>query len=180
MTNQKNAPFERALVALVPQAEALVGSFRRRHDPSAAAGMTAHITINYPFAPASIEDSDFGKTLKSLFAGYHAFDFHLARIERFPDVLYLAPEPVQPFNDLIQHVAERFPESPPYGGDIETVIPHLTVAHVADPAALKPIAESFRRTASGQLPIPARLERVWLMDNRSGRWIKRTSLPLSA
>lgn len=40
---------ESALVVLVPEAEALVKSFRDRHDPSAAAGVPAHITLLYPF-----------------------------------------------------------------------------------------------------------------------------------
>jgi hypothetical protein len=34
-----------ALVILVPEAEALVSSFRNKHDPSAADGMPAHITL---------------------------------------------------------------------------------------------------------------------------------------
>jgi hypothetical protein len=42
---------ESALVVLVPEAEPLVGPFRERYDPSASAGMPAHITINYPFLP---------------------------------------------------------------------------------------------------------------------------------
>jgi 2'-5' RNA ligase len=180
MMDQGQVPFERALVALIPQAEALVGPFRQRYDPSAAAGMPAHITINYPFTPASVDDPVFGEELKSLFAGFQAFDFHLSRIERFPDVLYLAPAPVQPFLDLIHHAAERFPESPPYGGAFDPVIPHLTVAQVADPTELNPVAESFQRAADSELPIQARVERVWLMDDCDGRWMKRAPLPLSA
>ena len=42
---------ETALVVLVPEAEAIVGRLRQRYDPSAAVGMPAHITINYPFLP---------------------------------------------------------------------------------------------------------------------------------
>jgi hypothetical protein len=35
--------------ALVPEAEPLVKPFRDRYDPSAAAGVPAHITLLYPF-----------------------------------------------------------------------------------------------------------------------------------
>jgi hypothetical protein len=38
---------ESALV--VPEAEPLVKPFRDRYDPSAAAGVPAHITLLYPF-----------------------------------------------------------------------------------------------------------------------------------
>ena len=40
---------ESALVVLVPEAEGVVKPFRDLHDPSAAAGMPAHITLLYPF-----------------------------------------------------------------------------------------------------------------------------------
>jgi len=41
---------EVAIVVLVPEAETLVEPFRKIFDPSAAKGMPAHITINYPFS----------------------------------------------------------------------------------------------------------------------------------
>jgi hypothetical protein len=47
-----------ALVVLVLEAEASVKPFRDRHDPSAAAGMPAHITLLYPFKPPD-ETDDF-------------------------------------------------------------------------------------------------------------------------
>ncbi len=40
---------ESALMVLVPEAETLVKPFRDRYDPSAAAGVPAHITLLYPF-----------------------------------------------------------------------------------------------------------------------------------
>jgi hypothetical protein len=42
-------PIESGLVVLAPEAEFLVGPFRAKYDPSAAAGMPAHITLLYPF-----------------------------------------------------------------------------------------------------------------------------------
>lgn len=180
MTSTQRSNFERALVVLVPQAEALVGPYRQRYDPSAAAGMPAHITINYPFQPFSVDQPGFEESLQTLFADFPAFDMRLARVERFPDVLYLAPQPAQPLQDLIQHVAQRYPESPPYGGVFDQVIPHLTVADLEEPAELDPIAERFLRAAHTELPIHVRVDTVWLMDDRTGRWSKRLALPLLA
>lgn len=165
--------YEAAVVALVPEVEILVRPFRARYDPSAAAGMPAHITINYPFTPRPIQDD-----LRELFLGYPSFEFMLSRVERWPDVLYLAPEPNAPFVALIEHVARRFPESPPYGGRIPDVVPHLTVAHTQDVGILARVAEKFGRASIGRLPVTARLEELWLMDNREGHWRKRLRLPL--
>ena len=48
---------ESALVVLVPEAEAIAKPFRDQYDPSAAAGVPAHITLLYPFkAPDEIDD----------------------------------------------------------------------------------------------------------------------------
>jgi len=49
--SQRRVSYESALVILVPEAEAIVGRLRQRYDPSAAVGMLAHITLNYPFLP---------------------------------------------------------------------------------------------------------------------------------
>ena len=49
--SQPRTSYESAPVILVPEAEAIVGRWRQRYDPSAAVGMPAHITLNYPFLP---------------------------------------------------------------------------------------------------------------------------------
>ncbi len=161
---------ESALVVLVPEAEALVGPFRERYDPSASAGMPAHITINYPFLPMEPNWYVALERLDEVLAGCSGFDFSLFEIRRFPDVLYLAPDPERPFKHMIGAVASAFPDSPPYAGAISEVIPHLTVAQVDDAEALSKIAAAFARAAEDHLPIAGRVESVWLMDNRGGRW----------
>src|SRR5216684_9032244 len=63
---------ESALVVLVPEPEAVVKPFRDQYDPSAAAGVPAHITLLYPFkAPDEIDDITLGK-LRSCFASFKA------------------------------------------------------------------------------------------------------------
>jgi hypothetical protein len=136
--------------------------------------MPAHITINYPFLPRLAGDD-----LRALFLGYPSFEFMLSRVERWPDVLYLSPEPSTPFIELIEHVVHRFPDSPPYGGHFADIVPHLTLAHTRDEGILAQVAEEFARASAGGLPIIARLGELWLMDNQGGRWRKRLRLPLS-
>lgn len=161
---------ESALVVLVPESEHLVSPFRERYDPSAAAGMPAHITINYPFTPLWPNWYEVILALEELLDRFPQFTFILPEIRRFPDVLYLAPAPSQPFRELIAAVTKRFPESPPYSGQIDEVVPHLTVAQIGERAKLDEVAEDLARHAIGQLPIHARAESVWLMDNRDGKW----------
>ncbi|HSB88958.1 MAG TPA: 2'-5' RNA ligase family protein [Anaerolineales bacterium] len=155
---------------LVPEAEPIVGTFRAQYDPSAADGMPAHVTINYPFLPGRELSQPAIDALATIFARVPAFDFALAEPRRFPDVLYLAPEPVGKWKELIAAVAKQFPDSPPYGGVFAQVTPHLTVAQTDDPAVLEAITREFRIAAGGRLPLAAHAGEVTLMDDRSGRW----------
>ena len=52
-------------------------------------------------------------------------------------MLYLEPDPAHPFVDMIEAVAERFPEHPPFGGEFDTVVPHLTVVETDDIEVLR-------------------------------------------
>lgn len=162
---------ESALVVLVPEAEVLVKAFRDKYDPSAAAGMPAHITLLYPFKPPAELDADVLESLHNCFARFVPFSYSLAAVRRFPsEVLYLAPEPDVRFRDLTLAICERYPERPPYGGKFADVIPHLTVAQVQNEYELDRIAEDFAMAAIGMLPITASAVDVALMDNRSGDW----------
>jgi len=165
------ASSESALVVLVPEAEALVKAFREKYDPSAAAGMPAHITLVYPFKPLPELRGDLLQNLHACFAGFVPLAYSLAAIRRFPsEVLYLAPEPDEPFRNLTRAICDRYPDWPPYGGKFAEVIPHLTVAQVQNGQDLDRIAEDFARAAAAVLPITASAVDVALMDNSSGGW----------
>lgn len=169
---------EAALVILVPQVEPLVSVFRLQYDPSAAAGMPAHITINYPFLPGADPDEPLNRKLTQLFSTFNAFRFMFRKFAKFPDVLYMAPEPVTPFRQLIEMVAARFPESPPYGGAFDNIVPHLTIAQSEDQQILDSIERQLGELSEGYLPHSVQAEQVWLMDNRTGVWQKRRSFSL--
>ena len=169
---------ESALVVLVPEAEPLAKPFRDPYDPSASEGVPAHITVLYPFKPPREIDAGVLEKLRRLFARFSPFNFSLAEMRRFPEVLYLAPTPDVPFKKLIQAVADQFPETPPYGGAFAEVIPHLTIAQLADAERLDHVAVEFGRTAGSQLPIHAVAGEVALMDNESGLWRVRTTFVL--
>ena len=72
-------PIESALVVLVPDAEVLVKPFRDRHDPSAAIGVPAHVTLLYPFiAPKEINSAVLDE-LRRCFERFLPFGFLLPR-----------------------------------------------------------------------------------------------------
>jgi len=170
---------ESALVVLVPEAEPLVKPFRDRYDPSAAAGVPAHITLLYPFK----HSDEVGKTvldeLGELFHRFAPFRFQLEPIRRFPDaVLYLAPQPDEQFRQLTLAIWDRYPELPPYGGKWPDLVPHLSVAWAKDQHLLDCIADDFAHASQGRLPIQAIATEVALMERRSDHWLFRANFGL--
>ena len=128
------------LVLLVPELEPRIADLRERHDPAAKQGMPAHLTLLYPF----MDPVKFGPTqrerLAEVIRGFAGLDLSFARVGRFPEVLWIAPDPLEPLLDLVAAIAAAFPDYPPYGGQFETVIPHVTVAmgNGLDLGALEP------------------------------------------
>ena len=83
--------------------------FRDRYDPSAAAGVPAHITLLYPFKSPDEVDQAVIDDLRHCFRRFASFRFALAPIRRFPDaVLYLAPAPDEPFRQLTLAIWDRY------------------------------------------------------------------------
>ena len=167
-----------ALVVLVPEAEPLVAGLRAAHDPAAAAGVPAHITILFPFAPPAQIDDDAIDRLRAIFGAHRSFEYRLVGIGGFPGLVYLAPDPEDPFRALTLALQEDFPDYPPYEGRHPVVVPHLTVGTSADEGALERIARDLASSAEGVLPIPARATGIALMDNTPGPWRVVTMFPL--
>ena len=173
---------ESVLMVVVPEAEALVGSFRDRFDPSAAQGAPAHSTVLYPFLPPGRIDARVVAVLEGCCAKQAPIDFQLQEIRRFaPDpVLYLTPDPAAPFHRLTEAIWQLFPETPPYAGRHKEIVPHLSLAWVETVAALSAIEADFRAAASPHLPISARVTALELFDNVTGRWEQRRVFPFAA
>lgn len=178
MSGNLLGPVEAALVILVPEVEALVSPYRLEYDPSAAKGVPAHITINYPFLPGVDPDKKLHRDLKELFAQAESFPFTFRRLARFPDVLYLAPEPDTPFKKLVALVADRFPASPPYEGAFDEIIPHLTIAQSEDEKVLESVERGLAVNLQEYLPLRVKATRVTLINNRAGIWTQTSSYKL--
>lgn len=164
-----------ALVVEVPATEAVVADLRRRHDPGAARGVPAHITALYPFRGRRRLDHRTRRRLKRIAASVEPFEFSLSRVEHFPTVTYLAPEPAAPFVALTERVWEQWPELPPFDGQFEDIVPHLTVAEGDhDPAELAAVL-------APRLPIRAEAAGLTLLaPDRRGHWARRATFPFGS
>jgi len=173
------APTQTAVIALVPEAESLVGNYRQRLDASAVWGVPAHVTVLLPFLAPHEVDEQVIATLAAAVVSVPAFGCHFTQARWFGQhVLYLAPEPSQPFRELTAAVWRAFPQHPPYGGAYHDVIPHLTVAErrLAD----LPTLQAAERAVQPGLPVTARIGQAVLIAGTqapaSWRVIQRLSL----
>jgi 2'-5' RNA ligase len=163
-----------ALIVVVPEAEPLVGEWRAKHDWSAQHGVPAHITILFPFIPTEEVDDRLLGDLRDLFASQPAFSFRLTRVARFPEVAWLAPEPAEPFIELIELIAARYPEYPPYEGVHDELVAHLTVAEGGPE-----LQDEVDAALTPHLPIGAEGREVTLMvEDASGQWHAGERFPL--
>ncbi|HEV8402363.1 MAG TPA: 2'-5' RNA ligase family protein [Candidatus Limnocylindrales bacterium] len=166
---------ESAVVVRLPIPRALE-RIRQRRDVAAGVGVPAHVTILYPFVDPDELDAGVRRELAAIAAGHAPFRARFDRVERWPGVVYLPPEPAAPFSRLIADLIAAFPDHPPYGGAFDEVIPHLTITESAD-APLEEIAASAARWLPFERPV-TRLE--VLVEDGIGRWHSRWRLPLGA
>jgi len=169
---------ESALVILVPEADPFVHSLRTKYDPAAAGSIPAHITINYPFIPGVNLDNPLLERLSAIFTSIQSFDFELNEIGKFPGVIYLKPAPEDPFRNLIQLVADEFPESPPYGDEYKDLVPHLTIAHSGFIEDYSKVENDIEKKLKELLPISSFASEVSLLEYQNSSWEKRTSFHL--
>jgi 2'-5' RNA ligase len=166
-----------ALIVEVPEAEPAVARHRDRFDASATHGVPAHITVLFPFMPPEMITPPVSDELGHLFARISRFRFRLDRTSWFgQDVLWLGPREPGPFRALTECVYQAFPAFPPYQGEFDDVIPHLTVGHGQALDDLRAAEESIQT----HLPIDAHATAVSLITQQAGggRWIRNAAFSL--
>jgi 2'-5' RNA ligase len=156
-----------AVIVPVPEGAPLVDEW---HEQST--GMPPHVTVLFPFVtPIS---ADLIAALEEVFAAVAPFKVCFRETGRFAGVLYLAPEPAQPFAELTAELVRRWPGHPPYGEATRAVVPHLTVAQGGEDLLAR--AEADVRAA---LPIDARVDHALLLEEGEP-WRLRARLPFVA
>ncbi|MER7462846.1 2'-5' RNA ligase family protein [Streptomyces sp. NPDC097981] len=134
----------------------------------------AHVTVLFPFLDEHLVDAAVHAALAEIVGGRRAFDVRFAESRRFPEVLYLAPEPDTELRRLTRAITHRWPQAQPYGGRFADVIPHLTVAQRQDAAVLDEIEADLAH----RLPLTARIASVDLMAHDGVAWRERASFAL--
>jgi 2'-5' RNA ligase len=168
---------ERSGLAVPIAIPTALAGLRDRYDRAAAQGAQPHVTVLFPFVPcAGLDDTVRGR-LRAIAAGVGPFEVTFRRVRRFDDgVVWIEPEPSEPFHRLTAAVAAAWPDHPPYEGRFDEVIAHLTVVE-AD-AGTAPL-EAIEAEAAALLPFTSRADRLelWCQD-AAGRWRPRWRLPL--
>ncbi|MCX4781441.1 2'-5' RNA ligase family protein [Streptomyces sp. NBC_01264] len=165
-----------ALIVRIPEAEPVVRGWRDRIDPAAraGAGVPAHVSVLYPFLQEDLIDAPVLAGIAAALSPHHAFDLRFERTDRFPGMLYLAPEPDAPLRRLTRAITERWPDVRPYGGRYPDPVPHLTVAQRAAEADL----DAAEADLGGRLPLTARARTVDLVAYDGTAWHERASFAL--
>jgi hypothetical protein len=170
-----------ALVIAFDAVDRVVGPHRLRHDPSAALGVPAHVTIHYPWRTRAEVDESTLAELRSLARAIEPFPVTFAEFKWFDaSVLWLAPSPDQPFRHLAELSAAQWPDRPLYNGQFADVVPHLTVGDLhrgGDAAALRQVPADL----ADALPLHEQATHLrWLAQDAVGRWVSELTVPLGA
>lgn len=124
-----------------------------------------HVTVAFPFLPLREVTSGVVGQLQRFFGGTEAFDFALTDIRWFDsEVVYLAPNPAAPFIDLTTRLQEIFPDFKPYGGEFDSVVPHVTLSRHGNAGDRRIVA----RFAPRYIPLEAEATHCWLMADHRG------------
>lgn len=172
-----------ALIVRVDAADALLGDLRARFDPDAALGAPARVTVLVPFLPPARIDAAVLARLRAAVASVPAFELQFARIGRWPEGTWLAPEPAAPLVALTRAVWAAFPECPPYEGRFAEIVPHLTVAYGSSAeaeACARELAPRLARQRAERGPLRLHCGEVELIALSGGRWRTQARLPLGA
>ena len=94
--------------------------------------MPAHITALYPFLSQRAADRLAIARLSKLCESLPALRVEFRRTRRFPDVLDPDPEPADGLRRLTTTIFEEWPQAPPFRGEFDDVIPHLTIVNGED------------------------------------------------
>lgn len=157
----------------------LAALFSPWHDALEAKGIPPHISLLYPWRTPPLSDADI-ETVRAAIANYTPFSIAFSAIGRFPRkrVLYLKIRDNSQLRKLMQAVHGAFPETPPYRGEHEEVIPHLTIATADNDFDLDQLEEEVTRRLQPRLPLSVEAQSVIVaQESPNGIWSTVAELP---
>jgi 2'-5' RNA ligase len=160
-------PEESAVLVPALAVGQLVRDLRMQYTPSARAGVPPHVTLMIPFVPPLDLTDAAIDALTMLMSRTRAFDCSLTQVNQFDGgVVYLEPEPAEPFARLTREISRQFGVRL-YRGDFgDRPVVHLTVAILESAATRQQVVTQL----NDLVPIDLRAEEAWLMvgSNASG------------
>jgi 2'-5' RNA ligase len=154
---------------------AALEALRRRSVADAADGVPAHLTMLYPFVEWDALGLEIGRAIATIAEVHAPIAFRMTGPHRWPDAIYVAVEPGDPFVRLQADLAATFPAFPIYGEPAGFVfVPHITVAEgsaVHDPRTIDD-------PAWADLPSASLASRLDVIATDGGPWELVWSLPL--
>jgi 2'-5' RNA ligase len=168
---------ESVIVVPVPAAESLVQKWRKKYDQVSLHGIPSHITILFPFKNPEIIDERIINSIRNLFSNIKRFEFSLIRINTFPDVVYLEPEPKEKFIELTKGIVNIFPENPWFERKFKEIKPHLTIGNKLHD--LESTRTEISQDIISKLPIKTLAIEAWLMESKDGEWSIKEKFPFA-
>jgi hypothetical protein len=168
---------ESVILIPTPAAESIVGKWRKKYDEVALHGIHSHITVLSPFKnPDEIDEKILNQT-RTFFLNVHPFEFSLTKVNTFPDVVYLEPEPKEKFIELTKGITSIFPENPWFEGKFKEIIPHLTIGNKLQNLEL--VKTEISQDITSKLPMRALATEAWLMESKNDEWSIREKFPFA-
>ena len=171
-----HADEQTVLSVTLPQADEVLSYVLSRFEGELPLpGAPPHITLLFPWMPPARIDEKVLAELAGLFDGFPSFDCSLKLGWFGSEALLLVPEDPDPFVRLTKAIIRRWPEFPYYGGDYESIEPHVSLAY-GDESSLSGLATEI----AGHIPLRASVSSIDLSVGQPGHMITRAEFSLSS
>lgn len=163
----------------VPSADPIISKWREKYDKVVLRGIPSHITLLFPFKNPRQISQEIIQKLKGIFSSVKQFPFILDKINTFPKVIFLDPNPREEFIKLTEAIVHVFPENPPYEGKYKSINPHTTIAaELTDIKQTDSLKKQIEADILKNLPIQCVAKEAWLMiEDENGEWHIQSKFP---
>ncbi len=156
----------------------LIAPWREETFIGATQGMPPHITVLYPWHPAPVSKWEIDE-LRTVVRGIRPFTIQLTHLEHFPNhTLYFAMDD-DTLMDMMLRIITAYPDTLPYEGEFDELIPHLTIAHASSREELWEIRLEVEEAVCHKLPIEVMVKEIIVMQHGADlQWRDLATLPL--
>jgi 2'-5' RNA ligase len=135
-----------------------------------------HLTLLSPWLPHPTEPAA-TERLQEAVGRVAPFELTFRTVSTFPaGTVFLSPDPSPGLESLFQALLTAFPDYPPYGGQFEGWVPHLTVSRRGG----EEVAVDVRAELQARGPLRLVADEVSGWGYRpTGHWVRGGSAPLS-